>query len=399
MAKLGVSPIFKAFDTDGTVLASGTVETYITSTSTPKNTWSDSAESTDQAASFTLDANGEAVRYFATDVAYKLIIKDSSGTTVRTIDPYVPLANINSLSGNLDVNSNSIVSSSNRDINITPNGTGSVVLDGLNWPQADGTNGQLIKTDGAGQLSFVTVSGADLVLDTSPQLGADLDTNSNHIQFDDAHGILDSNGNEQLMFTETGSAVNYLIVNQSVSGAGVKLAAQGDDSNIDVIVQGKGTGRVKINNAYSLPVTDGSADQVLKTDGSGTVTFGDLNASQAEMEAGTSTVVAVTPSSIKYAPGASKGWISMDNAATDQASYNVASTVDNGTGDYTITWDTDFSSGDYVCLGTVEGSGDLICTLDTKAAGTINVNIIDASAGTASETGFTSVSVVALGDY
>lgn len=58
------------------------------------------------------------------------------------------------LGGNLDVNGNDIVSVSNGDINITPDGTGEIVLDGLQWPQADGTNGQKLTTDGAGQLSF-----------------------------------------------------------------------------------------------------------------------------------------------------------------------------------------------------------------------------------------------------
>lgn len=62
------------------------------------------------------------------------------------------------LGGNLDVNSNSIVSTSNGDINITPNGTGSVVLDGLSYPQADGTNGQFMTTDGSGNLSFGDVT-------------------------------------------------------------------------------------------------------------------------------------------------------------------------------------------------------------------------------------------------
>ena len=38
------------------------------------------------------------------------------------------------LGGNLDVVTHSIISTSNRDINITPNGTGKVVLDGLSYP-------------------------------------------------------------------------------------------------------------------------------------------------------------------------------------------------------------------------------------------------------------------------
>ena len=58
---------------------------------------------------------------------------------------------------NLNVNGNSIVSSSNGNIAITPNGTGKVVLDGLSYPNSDGTNGQVIQTDGSGNLSFGTV--------------------------------------------------------------------------------------------------------------------------------------------------------------------------------------------------------------------------------------------------
>jgi hypothetical protein len=59
------------------------------------------------------------------------------------------------LGGNLDVNGNAIVSVSNGNIAITPNGTGSVILDGLNWPQADGTANYVLKTNGSGQLSWV----------------------------------------------------------------------------------------------------------------------------------------------------------------------------------------------------------------------------------------------------
>ena len=63
------------------------------------------------------------------------------------------------LGGHLDVNGKDIVSTSNGDIVITPNGNGNIVLDGLNWPQADGNPNQILKTDGSGQLSFVDSSG------------------------------------------------------------------------------------------------------------------------------------------------------------------------------------------------------------------------------------------------
>lgn len=88
------------------------------------------------------------------------------------------------LGGDLDVNGNSIVSASNGDIAITPDGSGKVVLDGLNWPTSDGVSGYILKTDGAGNLSWVvqaSVAASEVVLDTTPQLGGDLDLNSNDI--------------------------------------------------------------------------------------------------------------------------------------------------------------------------------------------------------------------------
>ncbi len=78
----------------------------------------------------------------------------SADITIASSD----LSDAGLLSSNLDVVTHSIISTSNRDIAITPNGTGDVILDGLKYPQADGSNGQFLKTDGSGQLSFGTVS-------------------------------------------------------------------------------------------------------------------------------------------------------------------------------------------------------------------------------------------------
>ena len=61
-------------------------------------------------------------------------------------------------------------------------------------------------------VSGLATSGAisNVVEDTSPQLGANLDTNSHNILIDDAHFIGDENGNEQIIFQTTSSAVNQL---------------------------------------------------------------------------------------------------------------------------------------------------------------------------------------------
>ena len=60
----------------------------------------------------------------------------------------------------ITINDNNISTTrSNDNLNITANGTGKVVIDGLNFPTTDGTSGQVLTTDGAGNLSFTTVSG------------------------------------------------------------------------------------------------------------------------------------------------------------------------------------------------------------------------------------------------
>ena len=60
------------------------------------------------------------------------------------------------LGGSLDVNGNAIISASDGNIAITPNGSGKVILDGLSHPTADGSANQVLKTDGAGNISFIT---------------------------------------------------------------------------------------------------------------------------------------------------------------------------------------------------------------------------------------------------
>lgn len=123
------------------------------------------------------------------------------------------------LGGNLDVNGNSIVSASNGNISITPNGTGSVVIDGLSHPQSDGSSGQFLKTNGSGQLAFATVA-SDLVGDTTPQLGGDLDTNGNSILFGSSKWSIElDTGDNDLLFKYNGTTVFKLASNGAVTSA------------------------------------------------------------------------------------------------------------------------------------------------------------------------------------
>jgi ABC-type hemin transport system ATPase subunit len=48
-----------------------------------------------------------------------------------------------------------ILDGANQNIEITPNGSGKINLDGLLWPNADGSSGQVLSTNGSGALAFV----------------------------------------------------------------------------------------------------------------------------------------------------------------------------------------------------------------------------------------------------
>jgi hypothetical protein len=56
---------------------------------------------------------------------------------------------------NITVNANAITSTdTNGDITITPHGTGNVILDGVKWPQADGSANYFLRTNGSAQASW-----------------------------------------------------------------------------------------------------------------------------------------------------------------------------------------------------------------------------------------------------
>ena len=110
-----------------------------------------------------------------------VLLADGDGSNLTGISSDLVNDTSPQLGGNLDVNGNAIVSASNGNIAITPNGSGKVIIDGLSHPVADGNAGQVLKTDGSGNLAFASVgslAGAgiqNISDDSSPQLGGNLD--------------------------------------------------------------------------------------------------------------------------------------------------------------------------------------------------------------------------------
>jgi hypothetical protein len=90
-----------------------------------------------------------------------------------------------------------------------------------------------------------------------------------------------------------------------------------------------------------------------------------------------------------------KGWVTFDgtnaNPDSTKTGYNVDSITDNGTGDYTVNWDTDFASSTYVV---VVGSSASHTYLQGRTAGTTQVKTKNL-AGT--DTDVSLISVIAFG--
>ena len=108
--------------------------------------------------------SGSTFTFSATNKGDKVIFASANdGTNPDIISVNTGIADVVSdtspqLGGNLDVNGNSIVSASGGNIAITPDTSGNIILDGLTFPNADGSNGQVLQTNGSGTLSFTTPS-------------------------------------------------------------------------------------------------------------------------------------------------------------------------------------------------------------------------------------------------
>jgi hypothetical protein len=211
---------------------------------------------------------------------------------------------------------------------VTINGTvttDALTIGALDYPSTDGTSGQVLTTNGSGTLTFQDASGgiSNVVEDTTPQLGGDLDanfkniTNVNTLEFDSAGSTITSSLNiSEVNFTSrelTGTTVisnpkGWRIAPQNVDnavkdllidapgGTGISprllLSAYGTAVGTgEIWIQSRGTidiesyGDISItaseNGSTSIqgltyPSTDGSNGQVLTTNGSGTLTFSGL---------------------------------------------------------------------------------------------------------------------------
>ena len=88
----------------------------------------------------------------------KILKFNSEGLPLEHSSGADELTMLSMQAGNVKMSANAVISTdTDGDLALTPDGAGNLVLDGLNWPQADGSANQIIYTDGAGQLAFANL--------------------------------------------------------------------------------------------------------------------------------------------------------------------------------------------------------------------------------------------------
>ena len=216
------------------------------------------------------------------------------------------------LGGNLDVNGFDIVSTSNADVDIVPDGTGDVVLSADTVKVGDAGAAAILTSNGAGTLTVTTGGAADLTLNTNGG------TNSGVITITD--------------------------------GAGGNIA-----------ITPNGSGNIVLD-GLTFPNADGSADTFLKTNGSGTLSFAAVSGGISWQAVKTSTFTAVAGEG--YFINTTGGAFEMDLPAGsigDEVSFI----------DYAGTFDTNALTIDQNGSEKIAGSTDPLTVSTERAANTL----------------------------
>ena len=177
----------------------------------------------------------------------------------------------------------------------------------------------------------------------------------------------------------TPGATTDILVGGGAATAPVWTGASGSGSPV------RATAPTLTSPTFSAPIIDGSVT-------------GDAIALQAEMETGVAVDAMVTPGRQQFHPSAVKGWVNCGIAADINASYNVTSIVDDGTGFVSVNWATDFSSINYFRGGIVEADSGIIVPVRVSAAPSTGTTLFGARDTANNATDPTKWNLFAIGD-
>ena len=156
------------------------------------------------------------------------------------------------ISGNVDVTIPSDATGPDEKVYVIKNSTSGAFTVTV---KVAGQTGVIFSTTDKGT-KLLYLNGTDVVdsnigklsNDFAPTLAANLDTNAKNILIDSGNFIGDENGNEQIKFATTASAVNEISVTNAATGNNPVISATGGDTNVGLTLTPKGDlGRITLN--------------------------------------------------------------------------------------------------------------------------------------------------------
>jgi hypothetical protein len=280
-----------------------------------------------------------------------IVTRSGKGSALSTSEMDTNLTNLNTdklenvvedttpqLGGNLDVNGNSIVSTSNGNINLTADGTGLVVANVLRVN--NGSHGNISVDQANGNLNLSSGSGTgavNIISDVGLQVGGDgtdaqvftAATNSNLTLFADGTGAIICDSNVD---------VGANTIKNGETNGDLKLSANGTGK---ITLEG-GTG-IDLKAANAITTSTSNTDIDLTANGTGYLNLNSLAYFDAGIE---ENVYVSTTTTGTYAPAATNGsihYVALSGSMTINAFSNpvtgqtITLFFDGSGGSYTLT--------------------------------------------------------------
>lgn len=338
------------------------VYTYVTGTTTPKSTYTDSTGGTANTNPVVFDANGLKQIWLNTDSNYKLVVKSSDdGTTYLTLDNVEGLSSSLTgsppLSGILDANGNEIlgfsgVASALNYVNFTNAATGSgAIIKGV----GDDVSVDLrLECQGTGRVKAIApLEVTTSLYHTGSITPTQITSNQNDYAptgFSSVYGVyLSSDAARDITGLAGGTSGRCVYLYNSGSFNITLKASSGSSSAAN---QFNFYGDITLGPKQGIRILHNGTNWL-------TDALGGAAAIQADVEAVTTNSVSLTPGNAKYHPGVAKAWAHFNGTGTPAyvAAYNCSSITDNGVGDWSINFTTSFSSANYVAISTGISTG------------------------------------------
>ncbi len=333
-------PGFRLLDNSGNEISGGTIEFYDAGTTTPRTVYSDSGLSVSLGTIVYTNSSGTpvaasgsstAVIVYTGSTAYKVIIKDGSGSTLVTLD---------NIRGALDT-STFLTSTSTSTLSVpvvaTSAGTRAVTV-------AD--NGKLICANTSGGSITHTLAAA-------ATLGAGWNCK----------------------FKKVAAANTYTIARTGAETIdGVAASATLSELNQEIELYCDGVNFFIGANAYEFATNaesiTGSKTNVMVAPSNLAAVIAGFTATKANMEAASSTVLFATAGRTQNHPGVAKCWGAFTFTGVNNASYNITSIIDAATGIVDVTIGTDFSDANWAAIPTVYINTGLFANIRSDSAQT-----------------------------